>query len=339
MRHPCTRHLPGLAAKVAFLGRPESYPGRVGQIETIETHMSWLFLTDKDVYKLKKPYRHERINYATAAARRRNCRRELQINRRLAADCYLEIVTLTVDGDGRMRLNGDGRPIDWLVHMRRLPETLSLERQLREGEVRTAQIDQVVACLCPLFRDAPRVRWHTGTYLRHLRRALRVTLAVLGQPAYAGVSVDLAAYVASRLHGFIDTHRALFATRVRERRIIEGHGDLRPEHIYLTVPPVIVDCLEFDRLLRLHDPVDELAFLAMECDRLDHPEIDAWLFAAYQAHRGDDPPRPLIDFHKAFNAFVRTKTAVWHLDDPQTGPRQHWIARANDYLTCATHYM
>lgn len=331
-------HEPGLAAKVAFLRRPESYPDLVEQVETIETHMSWVFLAGSDVYKLKKPYRHDRIDYATLAARRLNCRREVRLNRRLAPGDYLGTARLTVDARGRLGLNGTGRTIDWLVHMRRLPEAFSLERRLLAGTVTPRQIGRVVVQLARLFRDASRARWSVSGYRRHLHATVADTAAELRRPAYGQSPSDVEA-VAAGLHGFIDARGDLLAARVRERHIGEGHGDLRPEHIYLTAPPTIVDCIEFDRVLRLRDPVDELAFLAMECDRLGHPQIDAWLFAAYRLRTGDHPPRALVEFHKALNAFVRAKIAAWHLDDADTGPRRTWIARAGDYLARARGYV
>jgi aminoglycoside phosphotransferase family enzyme len=328
---------PGLAEKVAFLQRPRSYPMPVEHVESVETHMSWLFLTERDVYKLKKPYRHERIDYGSAAARRRNCLRELRLNRRLAPDFYLGMSRLTVDARGRLHLDGPGRTVDWLVHMRRLPEALSLERRLQAGRVGAEDIGPVVAALMTLFRTAPAARWSARGYVRHLTANLAFTSAELHRPEF-GQDADAVEIVRARLRRFIETRATLFADRVRDRRIVEGHGDLRPEHVYLTEPPMIVDCIEFDRDLRLRDPVDELAFLAMECDRMGYPEVDAWLFTAYVERSGDAPPRALVEFHKAFNAFNRAKIAVWHLDDPATGPPQQWIARAADYLARARSY-
>ena len=328
---------PDLAEKVAFLRRPQSYPMPVQRVETIETHMSWLFLTECDVYKLKKPYRHERIDYASAAARRLNCLREVRLNRRLAPDCYLGTSRLTVDARGRMSLGGSGHAVDWLVHMRRMPDSQSLERRLQSGQVGAEQIGRVVAALMTLFRSAPSARWSPRHYRRHLCASLAYTAAELRRPEF-GQDVDAVEAIRAPLHRFIEPHAALLAERVRDNRIVEGHGDLRPEHVYLTQPPSIVDCLEFDRELRLRDPVDELAFLAMECDRLGHPEVDAWLFAAYAERSGDAPPRALVEFHKAFNAFARAKISVWHLDDPSTGPANQWITRAADYLTRARTY-
>src|SRR5690606_17993550 len=83
-----------LAAKVAFLTRPEAYAESAGAppgIERVETHMSRVFLTDRPAYKLKKPVRYDFLEYSTVDARRRSCVAEVRLNRRLAADVYLGI--------------------------------------------------------------------------------------------------------------------------------------------------------------------------------------------------------------------------------------------------------
>ncbi len=125
---------PGLGAKVAFLSRPGSYPEPTARVDTIETHMSWVFLTDRQAWKLKKPVRTTWLDFTTAAARRRNCEAELRLNRRLATDVYLEIVPLALDDGGRLRLGDGGGVIDWLVRMRRLPAARMLDRLIARGE-------------------------------------------------------------------------------------------------------------------------------------------------------------------------------------------------------------
>src|SRR5690606_28692095 len=63
-------------------------------------------------------------------------------------------------------------------------------------------------------------------------------------------------------------HTDLLGMRVGEGRIVEGHGDLRPEHVCLLRVPIIIDCLEFKRAFRVLDAADELGYLALECERL-----------------------------------------------------------------------
>ena len=64
-----------LAAKVLFLAQPASYPEPTLRVDTVETHMSWVFLTDRHAWKLKKPVRQSYLDFSTEAARRHLLRR------------------------------------------------------------------------------------------------------------------------------------------------------------------------------------------------------------------------------------------------------------------------
>ncbi|MFC5525439.1 hypothetical protein ACFPPA_06745 [Rhodanobacter ginsengisoli] len=296
--------------------------------------MSWLFFAGKHVYKLKKPFHHDIIDYRSPSARRRYCESEFRLNRRLAADVYLGVVPLTCDRAGRLALDGDGRPVDWLVKMQRLDSALTLESRLQNGSFDAADARGIIERLVPFFSEAARPHWTPAGYTRRLAKLVKVTAHELSRPEF-GLDRARVDGIATDLRKRIRAHAGLLGARVREGRIVEGHGDLRPEHIYLTRPPTIIDCIEFDRALRLRDPIDELSFLAMECERLGEPASDGWLFDAYVELGDDDPARPLIEFHKAQNAFVRAKVAIWHLDDPDTGAAGPWVARANEYLRIA----
>lgn len=327
---------PGLAEKVEFLRRPDSYPEASSTVVAIETHMSWLFLTDRHAYKLKKPFRRNGIDYSTPEMRRLNCKRELRLNRRLAKDVYLDVLALTVDDRGRLSIGGDGRRIDWLLRMQRLPAGSTLDQRFRTGVVDESEARRVATRLHAFFKAAPPAGFKPETYRRHLATAIAVAAAQLRRPEF-GLDASNIDSLDAMLSDFMSNNATLLDARAGH--VVEGHGDLRPEHIYLTRPLIIIDCIEFQRALRLHDPVDELAFLAMECERCGHPEFGEWLFAAYRDSSGSESPPPLIAFYKAFNAFKRARIAIWHLEDPDTGAPAQWVRSANDYLRRAREYL
>ena len=136
----------------------------------------------------------------------------------------------------------------------------------------------------------------------------------------------------------LDRLAAQIDARVAQRRIVEGHGDLRPEHVCLLDPPVIIDCLEFNRSLRILDAADELAYLALECDSLGAPWIGPLVFDTYAAESGDRPPPQLIGFYKAHRALLRAKLAVWHLRDQPQSTHARWRQRTLVYLALAERY-
>src|SRR5262245_57542544 len=108
------------------LARPESWSEPTNRIEIVETHISVVFLTDRFAYKLKKPVRYDFLDFSTLAKREAVCREELRLNRRLAADVYLEVVPVVRRDRGQLKVGGDGEIIDWTVKMRRLDDQQTL---------------------------------------------------------------------------------------------------------------------------------------------------------------------------------------------------------------------
>lgn len=327
----------GIAAKVAFLRRPEAYAGRPAAVEAIETHISWVFLAGDQVYKLKKPVRHGYLDFSTLAARRRDCEREIRLNRRLAPGIYLGKVPLAQAAGGGFALGGSGPVADWLVRMRRLPAERMLDRLLREDAVAAGELAALAQRLAAFYAQAARAPWSPAAYARRLARDLEGNAAALLLPRYRLPGERIRALRAALLR-FLAEHGGLLAERVRAGRIVEGHGDLRPEHICLGSVPLVIDCLEFSRDLRRLDVADELAYLALECERLGNEAAGSRLIDLYSRLSGDFPPAALVAFHQSRRACLRAKLAVWHLDEKAPPDPGKWSARALEYLGLAERH-
>jgi uncharacterized protein len=325
-----------IARKVAFLASPQVYAERLARVETVETHFSWVFLTDQHVYKLKKPLRSDGVDFTTAQARRRNAEAEVRLNRRLAADVYLGVVPLTLAGSRGLAIGGKGVAVDWLVKMARLPAAGMLDRRLVRSNWHHTEIHALAGCLAKFFATAPHVPVQPMAFLERFRaecRASRRAFCASSSPPLR-YAVDC---VVRLIEAFIGRHNDLLLRRLEDRRIVEGHGDLRPEHICLQPAPRIIDCLEFRFDLRCLDPVDELAFLALECERLGARSIGRVLFRHYCRRTGDCPPPVLIAFYKAISALIRARIAILHLQETPVRDPAKWPKRAAGYLAIARH--
>lgn len=328
----------GIEAKVAFLKQSDAFLEGSAQIKAVETHMSWVFLTDNYAYKLKKPVRSDFVDFRTIDARRLDCQEEVLLNRRLAPEVYLGTVPMTMASDGHLELGGEGQIVDWLVKMRRLPDERMLDNLIKKKGVPEAAIRSLIEKLVAHYRASPSANVDPFAYRLRLVETTTANARELMAPRY-GLSRDrIEAIVAAQL-ALLAREPELFERRAREGRIIEGHGDLRPEHVCLEIEPVIIDCLEFNREFRILDAADELAFLAMECERLGDHTVSGTIFEAYRDLSGDDPPERLVDFYKSYRACLRAKLAALHLRDPLVSDRQKWASLTGDYLNIAERYI
>ena len=174
---------PTLEEKVAFLRDPRSYNASVQQVDVRETHMSWVFLTDSVVFKLKKPVRFPYLDFTTLEKRRNACRAEVELNRRLAADVYLGAVPLSVSPAGLVI--GEGvTVVDWLVKMRRLNQGRMLDCLIAEKRLEQESIEALALKLADFYRNAHRVFMRPDVFLRHWEYDLWQNRVVLLNPRF-----------------------------------------------------------------------------------------------------------------------------------------------------------
>lgn len=320
-----------LAEKVAFLRRPESFPDAPGQVEAMETHFAWVFLSRHFAWKLKKPVRFPGLDLTTPQARRANCELEIGLNRRLAAETYIGVVALGRPG-ASLKLECDDNPADWLVKMRRLPAGDTLERLLPEIDTTDPRLGRVLETLCAFYARAARAPWSGADYRLSLARQSRQHVEALTRPRLEPEQARVRV-IAQRQQAFIDSQAALLEERIRRARVVDAHGDLRPEHVFLTAPPQIIDCLEFSAELRQLDAAEEIAFLGLECSRLGRDDIASGLHDLYRANAADDVPERLFDFYRSRRALVRAFLSAWHLDE-ELGDEMacRWLAQARWYI-------
>lgn len=336
-----------LTDKLSFLSQPSAYGRQVGQVQVRQTHMSWVFLCGDLVWKMKKPVRYAFLDFSTLQARLHDCEEELRLNRRLARDVYLGLMpVLRQQGQLRLGRMTYAHPAhqaaqvnevqDWLVVMRRLPSQFMLDEILQSAGASAMQwadvVERLARLLARFYRDAPRVDWSASRYLAQLWAQHDENRAVLLRPEW-------------RLHGSVDAldqfedllrqHTPLLAQRAADRRIRDGHGDLRPEHVCLLPAPLVIDCLEFNPQLRVLDPVDELSYLGLECAMAGATWIGPRLLAQYSLVHADTPPAGLVRFYTAYRALLRARLALAHFLDPQVHQPQRWRPMAQRYLRWA----
>ncbi|HKI86201.1 MAG TPA: hypothetical protein VKA53_05610, partial [Thermoanaerobaculia bacterium] len=315
-----------LDSKVAFLASPQSYPERPWRVEAIQTHMSWIFLTEHHAFKLKKPVSYDYLDFSTLEARHRWCREEVRINRRLAPGVYLTTIPLTVGEEGMLEVGGLGPIVDWLVMMRRLPSDRMLDAVIRRGTLTNEDVASLAGRLAGFYVQTPPVSVDPSSRLWNLK------LNIEGNhDGLETVGFGLDHRRVDTLHrwqlDWLKEHSALAAKRAAAGRVVEGHGDLRAQHVCLLRPPaapVVIDSVEFNRDFRLLDVGEELASLAMECERMGEERIGPALLSSYEEATGDVISAPLFRFYKVYRAYLRARLSISHLLDPTVGRSARW---------------
>jgi len=324
---------PSLGDKIEFLMRSEAYCPPAGEVVRRQTHMSEVFLADDTVYKLKKPVRFPYLHFSTLARREVACRAELRLNRRLAPDVYRDVVPLTRLPSG-LAIASTGEVVDWLVVMRRLDEAQMLDRVIAEKRLHRWQLDRLAATLVQFYRRAHAVFIAPAIYLTQFWQSLAYNRRILFDPRF-DLPPGRVRYIDAVQRRFLNGRAVLLTERVRMRRIVDGHGDLRPEHIWIGDPVRIIDCLEFNARLRMVDPFDEIAFLCVECERLGAAWAGEYLRRRIMHALRDGHSNELFMFYRCHRATLRARLAVAHLleADPRTPEKWQPLARA--YLRLA----
>jgi aminoglycoside phosphotransferase family enzyme len=325
-------------SKLAFLSNAASYPeSTTSRVERIETRMSWVFLTDRYAYKLKKPLRTADVDLRTLAARHWNCVEEVRLNRRLAPDVYLDPVALRIASNGELGFAGAGHVVDWLVKMNRLPADRMLDRRIRNGTVSRTDVDALLATLCDFYARCRPLAMPGAEYRRRLRDEMIANGSALAGSRYGPPPALVETLFAAQFQA-LDDLASLLDARAETGRIVEAHGDLRPEHVCLLPQPRIIDCLEFSRALRTLDAADELGFLALECERLGATELPRLILDGYRERSRDAPPDRLVHFYQSHRACVRARLAVRRLKEPLPAAAG-WSLRAQEYLRLARSHI
>ncbi|HEX8790590.1 MAG TPA: AAA family ATPase [Polyangiaceae bacterium] len=293
--------------------RPDAYPGRPpGDVRLAETHISWVFLVGDDVYKVKKPVDLGFLDFRSLAQRRAACDAEVRLNARLAPHVYLGVSPVRRDPRGVHAVEGDGDVVDWAVHMRRLDDRKRADEMLARGALRGEDVDAIAGQLA-VFHASARCDAETSRFGRPEAVEANVleNFAQTHRDVVRHVRPAEAREIELQQTGFIHDHGDVFQARIDGRRVRDGHGDLRLEHVYLDDDrATIIDCIEFNDRFRFGDVCADVAFLSMDLAWHGHVELAERLLARYARESNDFDLYAVVDFYESYRAYVRAKIAM-----------------------------
>lgn len=300
-----------LPADMNDLLRPSAYPHACGQVELIETHISWVLLAGEFAYKIKKPVRFSFVDFSTLARREHFCREELRCNRQFAPSLYLEVMAVCSAADGTLTFGGDGPVREWAVRMRRFPADRQLDRLLEAGRLNADLLSAFGTELARLHGRLPAQVFPASDLALRILAPARANFDDLdGLDGFQAWRPAL-----QRLRRASDAaaaaHRELFLERLAAGWTRECHGDLHLSNlVWLDDGVAAFDCLEFDPDLRWIDPQCDVAFLFMDCLVRGQPALGYGFVDAYLDASGDYDGARLLPFYAAYRSMVRAKVAA-----------------------------
>jgi aminoglycoside phosphotransferase family enzyme/predicted kinase len=270
--------------------------------EVAETHSAWVVMLGERAYKIKKPVTLDFLDFSTVERRERAIRRELELNRRFAPDVYLGVADVT---------GPDGGRCEHLLVMRRLDPARRLATLVRAGAPLDDEIRAVTRIVATAHASASRSPEISASGAPEAVRArIERDLAELHDLA-GGILDPATPEEVGQLAGrYLQGRRRLLEDRVARGHIVDGHGDLLAGDIFcLEDGPRVLDCLDFDDRLRYGDVLADVAFLAMDLERLGAPGLARLLLAEYQELSDERHPATLADYYVAARAIIRSKVA------------------------------
>lgn len=309
---------PLLTDLIQFLANPNSY-SEATTVTLIQTHISVVALTDRFVYKLKKPVRFDFLDFSSLEQRLFYCREEIQLNGRLSADLYLGILPIHYNGQS-LSFNPDGPIVDYLIQMRRLTDEGLLINQIRLPHFPLHCLDRLAHRLITFYQNAPPQTAPFGTAATVLATVKEVTnaLPITDEQSLHSLTTRWIKYY---LFAFPQIYGKVFDQRIRAGKIVEGHGDLRSEHIHIEKDMVtIYDCIEFSQKLRCVDWLDDIAFLLMDLDYRHTHNIAERLESNLLTALEREDVQPLLTFYKTYRACVRGKVNRLKAAEPEVEP-------------------
>ncbi len=295
---------------IAFLSRPEAYGRGAGtsageRVETIETHISVLFLIEDRAYKLKRAVRFPYLDFSTCARRQQFCQRELAVNRRTAPTLYRRVVAVTREADGRLALDGTGPAVDWLVEMVRFNQDDLLLHRLERGTLDRKTIERLADAIASFHANAEARPFSGGS--DGIARIIDNNAVAFAGLRPGMLPADGIAELTAACRKALAQCAVLLDDRRQGGQVRHGHGDLHLRNIVLVDgEPTLFDAIEFSDALADIDVLYDLAFLLMDLDYRGRRDLASLALNRYLDATGDSGGLKALPLFLALRAAIRS---------------------------------
>lgn len=294
-----------------------------GKGELVETHVSLLILTENEAFKFKKNLKFPFLDFSSLEQRKFYCQKELNLNRRLAPDVYLEVVSIS-EHEGKLQPGPleTPHPIGYGIRMKRLDNDLEMDKLLLENKVSSRDITEIAKVLADFHQRIEKVFPEiTSELLKEEFNDLNTVAAFIREELGDRYAERLQQFIRFS-DQFIEAHFDLWQQRIRSGYFRNCHGDLHSRNIFLYHPPVLFDCIEFNEEFRQIDLLNEIAFFCMDLEAFGFELLTEQFLDDYLKHMNSDPGlyhKELFIYFKAYRANVRAKVTALKAAQAESG--------------------
>lgn len=317
-------------AAAALLADPATHHF-AGPVETMETHISRIFLAGDRVFKMKRAVKLPYADFSSPKLRLATCRKEVELNSATAPGLYLGVRRITREADGSLALDGKGRLVDAAVEMRRFDQSALLDRMALDGALTPDLMTETARMIVRFHRAAP--VFHVGGGAANLAGVLDINRAGFATSHVFGEG-EVAAFDAA-FRRALDRHAGLLDRREAAGKVRRCHGDLHLRNIcMLEGEPRLFDCIEFNDQIATVDVLYDLAFLLMDLWHRGFPEFANLVMNRYLDESDDEDGFVLLPFLMAVRAAVRAHVTATQVEEAD-GRSDDLIAEARSYFDLA----
>jgi len=323
------------------LKNPKFYGYDVKSIDILQTHISFVALTGKYAYKVKKPVNFGFLDFSTLEKRKYFCEKELKLNRRLCPDIYLEVLPITRK-DNTLELNGNGEIVDYALKMGEFAQEELMANLIKQEKIREETIEKI----CDILVDFYNSEMHSmeiDNYgkLEAIKQNISENFKQTQSVIDVTISKEVYAFINNASNKFFEDRKSVFDERIKGKHIHDCHGDLHSGNIVVSGDNIyIFDCIEFNKRFRYCDVASDIGFLAMDLDYLNHPYLSSYLIDKYVEKSHDKGIFDVLNFYKSYRAYVRGKVLGFRLSDQNVPEeeRENTIETAKKYFDLSQYY-
>ena len=318
------------------------FPDIAQKRKLVETHISWVILGDKFVYKIKKPINYSFLDFSTPELRKHFCEREIELNQRFSKNIYLEVLPIYEWQEGYCIGGNEGTIIDYTVKMRKLDPEKQMDVLLSKNKVNESDIKNLAERIAHFHKNTTIIYKKNVLDVKEKFNDLGAETDFLSDniaPEYS----DLITRAIEASDTFLSENEKLLDNRLNSGYFRDCHGDLHTRNIFLLSIPQPFDCIEFNDDYRKIDVLNEVAFLCMDLDALGKNVLSD-LFIEHYDHLFPTirtvAERKLFVYYKSYRANVRAKVNSLRAKSAvSSAERMKPLAEVKKYLSLMESYM